>query len=257
MSRFLRGAKPPLVLMVQSRTPEDAIALIRRGIDEGAEAFGVQVCKLLPKYRTEQTYRRIFAAAEGLPLYVTNYRHHSNAGKTDAQLADELVQLADCGGELLDVMGDFFDPQPGELTTDPAAVEQQMRLIERIHAHGAEVLMSSHLKAYYPPERVIAVAKAQQSRGADIAKIVADDTTPEEEAEKLRLCALLKTELEIPYLFLASARNKVLRRVGPMLGACCWLCRLGDEEIATKAQPILRKVKAIRDNFELYEEDAE
>ncbi|MBQ7565935.1 MAG: type I 3-dehydroquinate dehydratase [Oscillospiraceae bacterium] len=256
MSGFLRGAKPPLVLMVQSRTPEDAIALMRRGIGEGAEAFGVQVCKLLPEHRTEGAYRRIFAAADGLPLYVTNYRHHTNEGKTDAQLAEELVQLADCGGELIDVMGDYFDPQPGELTTDPKAVEQQLRLIERIHAHGAEVLMSSHLKAYYPPERVIAVAKAQQSRGADIAKIVNDDTTAEEAAENLRLCALLKTELEIPYLFLSGKRSMVLRRVGPMLGACCWLCRLGDEESATKAQPILRRVKAIRDNFEYYEEDA-
>ena len=196
------------------------------------------------------TARKLFAAAEGLPIYVTNYRGHENTGKTDETLAQELLELADCGATLCDMMGDFYDPQPGELTTDERAVEKQMRLIEEIHAHGAEVLMSSHVKKYLPEERVVEILQAHERRGADIAKLVVGDTTMEELTENLRLCAALREKLGIPYLFLSGKQGGVMRRVGPMLGVCCWLCRCGDEELETKKQPLLKKMKAIRDNFE-------
>ena len=250
MGKFLCGKVPPLVVMIQFRTPDEAIDTMKKALDEGAEAFGVQICKFLPEYRTPEVYRRVFAAANGLPIYATNYRKHSNEGKTDDALAEELLEIADCGATLLDVMGDFFDPQPGELTEDEAAVEKQMRLIERIHARGAEALMSSHVKKYIPEERVVTILQAHERRGADIAKLVVGDTTPEEAMENLRICSALRQKLGIPYLFLSGKQNTVLRRCGPMLGVCCWLCRYGDEELATKSQPILRHMKAVRDNFE-------
>ena len=250
MRKFLQGTKPPLVVMIQFRTPDEAIDTMKKALDEGAEAFGVQICKFLPEYRTQETYKKVFAAAAGLPIYVTNYRGHSNEGKPDEVLAQELLELADCGAWLCDVMGDFYDPQPGELTTDERAVEKQMRLIEEIHAHGAEVLMSSHVKKYLPEEQVVSILQAHERRGADIAKLVVGDVTVEEQAENLRMCAALREKLGIPYLFLSGKMGQVMRRVGPMLGVCCWLCRYGDEELATKKQPILRHMKAIRDNFE-------
>ena len=256
MSRFLRGARPPLVVMLQFRSPDDAIETMKKAIDEGAEAFGVQACKFLPEYQTPEVYRKVFAAAQGLPLYVTNYRKGANKGKTDDEIAAGMLTLADCGGELIDVMGDLFDPQPGELTADPRAVEKQTRLLEQLHARGAEALMSSHVHKFLPAERLVALMQAHQSRGADITKVVVNDETTAEAMENLRLCAALSDELSIPYLLLSGDRNKVLRRVGPMLGVCCWLCRFGDEELATKTQPVLRHMKAVRDNFEFYEEDA-
>ena len=43
------------------------------------------------------------------PLYVTNYRIAKNEGKTDEQLAEELLEAAECGADLCDMMGDYFD----------------------------------------------------------------------------------------------------------------------------------------------------
>ena len=50
----------------------------------------------------------------------------SNVGKSDEALAEELLEFAECGATLLDVMGDFFDIFEGELTMNEKAVENKI-----------------------------------------------------------------------------------------------------------------------------------
>ena len=123
-STFLHRERPLLTCMVQASTPERIRELMAAAKPEGADAFGMQFCRMKPEFKSPRTYRELFEAASPLPVYATNYRKHENAGKTDEQLGEELLELADCGATLCDVMGDFFDPCPGEFTTDPAAVEK-------------------------------------------------------------------------------------------------------------------------------------
>ena len=52
-----------------------------------------------------------------------------NAGKSDEQLAAEILELAECGATLCDVMGDLYCRTEGELTMDNGAIEKQMKLI--------------------------------------------------------------------------------------------------------------------------------
>ena len=54
--------------------------------------------------------------------------------------------MADCGAELCDIMGDYFDKQPGEMTYNETAVKKQRNLIDKLHKRGAEVLMSTHIQ---------------------------------------------------------------------------------------------------------------
>lgn len=61
-----------------------------------------------------------------------------------------LLELAHCGATVCDVIGDLFDPQHGEMTTSPVAVNKQMALIEPPHGTYAEVLSSSHVLKYSP-----------------------------------------------------------------------------------------------------------
>ena len=68
---FLNHDKPLLVAMVQEETPQAAIAVILNSLQDGAEAFGIQLCILKPEYRNEATLRRIFAACHGKPIYIT------------------------------------------------------------------------------------------------------------------------------------------------------------------------------------------
>jgi 3-dehydroquinate dehydratase type I len=248
---FLNCETPLLTCMVQAKTPDRIKELIQASVPEGAEAFGMQFCKLQEEYRTPEVYRDLFAFASPYPVYVTNYRKHgSNIGKSDEILAAELLELAACGATLCDVMGDYFDPCEGEFTTDKDAVKKQMQLIEDLHARGAEVLMSSHILKFTPAERVLEVALEQQRRGADICKIVTKANTMEEQIENLRITELLKQHLQIPFLFLSGGENYIARRLGGTLGNCMTLCVHEYDALATKSQPLLRDMKQIRQLLE-------
>ena len=242
---FLSYEQPPLTCMVQAKTPERIKDLISRA--EGAEGFGMQFCRMMPEYRTKEIYRELFSLASPLPTYVTNYRYGYNEGKSDDELAEGILELADCGATLCDVMGDLFDKQDDELARDVSAIELQMKLIDELHAKGAEVLMSSHVFKFTPAERVLEIALEHKRRGADIAKIVTGASSMEEQLENLRIVHLLKAELGIPFLFLANGESRILRRVGGSLGNCMTLCVVEYDDLATKSQPLLSEMKTLRD----------
>ena len=246
---FLNHDRPLFTVMLQQDTPEGMIEVMKKSIPLGADAFGIQFESLPKEMRTPEVYKEIFANAGGLPTYVTNYRHGSNEGKTDDQLADELVELVGYGATLIDIMGDMFCPHPEEMTDDAEAIEKQKALIKRIHEAGGEVLMSSHVLKYIPCDRVLDIARGQKERGADIIKIVTGADNDIQQGDNLKTAAILKKELGAPYLFLSGGNCKVLRRVGPMLGVCMWLCVYEHHPRSTKAQPILSHAKAMWENF--------
>lgn len=246
---FLTKDEPMLVSMLQAYTPERVLELMEHSRAEGADAFGMQFCRMKKEYRTRETYERLFAAAGDRPVYVTNYRQGENSLKSDDQLARELCELAECGATLCDVMGDYFERTEGEMTYSERAIEKQMELIDEIHSVGAEVVMSSHVLKYTPAEQVLAIALEHQRRGADICKIVTGASSMEEEIENLRIVTLLKSELDIPFLFLSGGESRILRRIGGEVGCCMYLCVHEHDELATPAQPLISEVRAIRDNL--------
>ena len=245
---FLNYDKATLTTMVQAESPQRIKELIDKSIPEGAEAFGMQIERLLPEYRNAEVYKDIFSYTDK-PVYVTNYRCGNNKGKSDDVLAEELLQIAECGATLCDVIGDLYDRQPDEVAVDKNAVKKQMKLIEDLHKRGAEVLISSHILKYTPAERVLEVALEHQRRGADISKIVTGASTTEEQLENLKTLNLLKENLEIPFLFLTGGECNIIRRIGGELGCCMYLCVHGYDDLATPHQPLLKNIKAIRDNF--------
>jgi 3-dehydroquinate dehydratase type I len=243
---FLSYEKPVLTCMVQADNPDRIKELMDVSIPEGAEAIGMQFCQLKVEYRNEKTYRELFAYTD-LPIYVTNYRNHiSNIGKSDDVLAAELVELAECGATLCDVMGDYFDACEGELTMNKDAIKKQIHLIDELHDSGAEVLMSSHVFKFTPAERVLEIALEHQKRGADICKIVVGASNMAEQIENLRIINLLKENLNIPFLFLSVGECGIMRRIGGELGCCMYLCVHEYDELATKTQPLLCDMVKIR-----------
>lgn len=248
---FLNHENPLFTVMIQTPYADSAIRTIHRAIPEGADAFGLQTCKLLNEYRNIGTYQRIFAELEDRPVYITNYRHHANDGVDDDGIAAGLIMAAEAGGTLMDVMGDMFDRQPDELAIDAKAIDKQKKLIDRIHDKGGEVLMSSHVLKYTPAERVLEIAYEQEARGADIVKIVTGADTPEQEIENLRITHLLKQELKVPFLFLSGgSNNRIHRRLGCHFGCCMYLCVYEHDELATPSQPTIRHLKAMLEHFE-------
>ena len=245
---FLSYEKPLITCMVQAETPERIKELIT--LSDGAEAFGMQFCRLMPEYRKEEVYRELFEYTKA-PTYVTNYRYGYNEGKNDEELAEGLLTLAECGATLCDVMGDMFDKQDDEMARDDEAIKKQITLIDELHARGAEVLMSSHVFQFTPAERVLEIALEHKRRGADICKIVTGADTMEEQIENLRIVDMLKQKLDIPFLFLSVGKSHILRRIGASLGNCMTLCVYEYDALATKAQPLLKDVKLLRNTIEL------
>ena len=253
MGSFLHRGRPLMTVMIQTSSPAHARSVIYGASWEGADAFGLQLECLRPEDRSAETLASLYAAADGRPFYVTNYRGRFNEHAGDEELAEGLLRAADSGATLIDVIGDLYAPAEGQLTTDPAAVERQHRLIDALHEKGCEVLVSSHVMRYEPAERVLEIALAQKARGADIAKIVTAADTEDEELENLRTTALLRRELGIPFLFLSGGTHSRLhRQLGPMLGCCMWLAVYEHDESSTSAQPVLRTLRAMAQNFRNY-----
>lgn len=241
------SVRQPLTVILQCETPETAIGRIRNALWQGADAFGLQTERLKPEYQNPETYRRIFAQMNGKPVYATSYRKGFNAGKSDEELAKEILTLADCGAALCDVMGDLFCRDPEELTVDPEAVKKQKDLIGRLHEKGAEVLISSHLYKFAPAERVLEIAFEQKKRGADIVKIVTKAENMEQQIENLRITNLLKEQLGAPFLFLSGGECSLHRLLGLKLGCCTALCVVEHDVHSTASQPLLSVMKAARD----------
>lgn len=238
-----------LTCMVQGDNPDRIKELIKKADLQGAEAFGIQFERMDNHYRKAELYKDLFAFVKDKPTYVTNYRHDKNDGKSDEQLADELLELADCGADLCDMMGDYFDKQPGEMTYNETAVAKQKDLIGKLHERGAKVLISSHIKKFTTAEKVLEIALSHQNRGADISKIVVGAENAEQQIENLKIINLLKKKLNIPFLLLSDGECKILRRIGGELGCCMYLCVCEYDDFSTPQQPLLKKIKAIRDNM--------
>ena len=205
MTSFINSNRPILTAMIKSRKKGDILNEIEKILDEGTDAFGFQL-EIFEEAHSEENLKDIFQAMRGKPVYVTNYLRWNadESKKNDDILTEELYLAAQCGATLIDVRGDTFDPCHGELTYKESAVERQTKFIKELHAIGAEVLMSSHILEFTPTHTVLEYALAQQSRGADIAKIVTAANTPEELNENFRIITELKEKLNIPSLFLCG-----------------------------------------------------
>ncbi len=246
---FLSHSKPVFTVMYQVDTLDGTLfASIERARAKGADAFGFQLEPLRRIYRKEESLCDLFQnKMKGLPVYVTSYRYQENEGMTDEECIAELLRALRCGATLADVMGNAFDRKSEmEISYDPAAVKRQRALIDRIHKMGKEVLMSSHTNCYLPAERVLAIAKEHESRGADMAKVVTRAETPEEEAEAFRTLALLKKEMKIPFLYLVSGEcTSALRLTSPALGNALALCVESYLPLSTQFQPPIETAKAV------------
>ena len=239
-----------LTVILQCDNPDTAIGRIRNANMLGADAYGLQVESLKPEFQNPAVYKKIFSEGKGRPFYVTYYRRKDNSGKTDEELAEGLVTLAESGAALCDMMGDLFCRHPEEMTDDETAIKKQMELIDLLHQKGAQVLMSSHVCKYIPAERVLEIALEQKRRGADIIKIVTKADSMEQQLENLRITDLLKRELGAPFLFLSGGECTLHRRLGIKLGCCMALCVYEHDAQSTATQPLLSTMKKLRDEID-------
>lgn len=240
---FIRSDKPLKTAMIQVKTADEAIASIESGLKQGADAFGWQLECLNADQINQKTLENVFSAGCGMPFYVTNYKWASGGDKPEEQYFDELLLALKCGATLIDMPGDSFSPAPDQLTYDQQAIRKQVEFSQKVHDLGGELLISSHVPDFRSEDYVLGMAFEQKRRGADIAKIVTFSHDDEQLTDNLKTTVRLRETLGIPFLFLSGGEKCRLHRlVGPLLGACMWLCVAYRAPITTPPQPLLSDV---------------
>ena len=242
---FLRLQSPYLAAIIEGATPEATLASILKCEHEGAEAFAVSLTAWERDRLTLEELSRVFRCT-GRPMMPLCYRSGNLAAdRVDDDARAELLLLAvDAGAAACDIMGDMYDPAPRERTRDKLAIEKQKRLIDRIHAKGAEVLMSSHApNEFLTAEEILEHLSDFVSRGADIPKIVVRADSADEVIEAFRTTVLLGRELKVPFVHLCSGRyGRLQRYVAPSLGAAL---TFGVESSMQGPQPLVSSARGL------------
>jgi len=247
---FFNRQDTAVTLLYSPSSISEAVAVARSALMDGADAIAVELTRIPLEERTEEKFRQLMRSVR-LPFMFIDYRSDRFLGADDDARQEYLLLAARCGAEVIDVMGDLYDPSPLELTRDPAAIKKQKALIERIHALGAKVIMSSHMPSVErSAEEVLEHLLEQSSRGADILKIVVGIDNEKAMVEALRTLLLLHEKLEKPFVFLGGGRyNRFIRYIGPQFGAAIEFAVHDYLPDPPYDQPTIRSFKGVMANF--------
>ncbi len=247
---FLNQSKPVVTGIFAGQTPQELIAEARFAEFEGADGIAVELCDLKPEFRNAESLKPVIDSVN-LPFMFVFYRNDRQQNLDDDARQEVLLAAVDAGASIIDVMGDLYDPSPLELTHNPAAIDKQKRLIDKIHARGADVVMSSHMSTTpRTAEQVLEHLLEQKSRGADLLKIVTAVNTPEELAEAFRTTLLLKQELNSPFVHLCNGKfARPHRFMGPALGVSVFFAVPRYEPRYGMGQPSVRAFRNVLDNY--------
>jgi hypothetical protein len=252
------------VNVIREQDPGSAIANIKNAEYDGAQAHDLHLARLGPQFHTHKHFRQIISTT-AKPILALNYRHM--AEMTDEERVKLQLLAIEAGAAGVDIQADVFDPNPAdspgaalpdtdngkpkELSMDPAVIEKQMKLIEQIHAMGAEVLLSSHTRVVMSCEQVVAHALEMQSRGPDIVKIVSVCKNEDQLVEAFKSIVALKRVMKVPFQYQCHGEHsKLVRVVGPMLGSMLVFCNQRYTANTFLEQPLVHAMRSVFQNVD-------
>ncbi len=247
-SFFNRDSALVTALLTQGDSVEKILTLITEAVVAGADAIAIELGSLSPELRTPDNFRLFLSAAPELPFMFILYRNDKWLGSDDEARQKYLLAAVSAGAEVVDVMGDLFAPAPLELTFEAEAIEKQKNLISEIHARGGKVIMSSHIyNQARSAEQVLEHLREQESRGADILKIVTGVSSAEELLEAFRATMLLHQQLDKPFVHLSNGRfSRPHRFLGPKLGSAIAFAVFAE---TPQSQPTIGQLKSVLQNI--------
>lgn len=236
--KFSESGKPIIIGVVKEPTADAAISTIKNCEKEGATAFDLHVSLLEGKEREPESLARIFTECDSPILAV----HYNNLPKgitqknTSEERMAELVRAVEVGAAGIDMQGytfckepratlvgkdekkyPFVTANPKEVVLDDAVITRQRQIIDRVHALGGEVLMSTHTGVYLNTEQIVSLALEIEKREVDIIKLVTPVNTKEEVVEALgSIIELQKNIKNAKIHFHCSGRlGRITRYIAP------------------------------------------
>ena len=208
-----------------------------------------------------------------LPILALNYNGKydwSDAGyDTEEARVDLLLRAVEAGAAGIDMQGytfhrpskdgfcgedkySFTKANPKEVVTDEAIIAKQCELIDKVHAMGAEVLLSCHPGVFLNCEQALDLVRFLEKRNPDIIKIVIMAETEEEMLECIRTMITLKKEIKTPVSYHAGGKWGALTRVvNPALGGQIAFCVDHFTESSTLGQLELKMAVETIENLKL------
>lgn len=246
---FLNKPYPVITGIMAGQTPQELIAESRNSEFEGAQGIAISLADLKPEFRNHESLKSVIEAVN-LPFMFFFYRDDKWGNSEDDSRQELLLTAADAGASMIDVMGDLYDPSPMEITHNKNAIDKQKRLIDRIHAKGADVVISSHMQCARTTEQVVEHLREVEARGADVVKIVTTVNTADELAEAFRTTMTLKRELKTPFIHLCNGKfSRPHRFLCPSLGVSIFFAVSHYEPRYGMGQPTIRAMKKVLDNI--------
>lgn len=215
----LCGNETAILLLATPTSVEHAIALARTARDDGADGVALELNKFPVELRTVENFRKIVSSVK-LPFMFNDYRCDVFYGADDEARMDTLLKASEAGAQLIDVMGDLYCASPFEIATDELAVRRQRETIEKVHAFGSKVIMSSHiLDRSRTADEAIAQLRMQEERGADFVKLVTMAYTHTDFLEGIQTLMRLDREMKTPWIYLnGGPYARMQRMMGPHFG---------------------------------------
>lgn len=247
---FFNRQSAAVTLLHAPETVAEAVAVARNAEMDGADAVALELHRMPREERSVENFQQVIRSVQ-LPFMFIDYRYDVAFGSDDDARQESLMMAVDAGAEVVDVIGDLYDPSPRELTVNPEAIEKQKALIARIHERGGKALMSSHMPTEaLKAEEVLAHLQEQSSRGADILKIVVKVDSEEECVEAVRTMLLLHRSLNKPYIYLASGRfSRFIRYIGPKFGVAVEFGVHDYSERSSYFQPTIKSFQNVLQNM--------
>ena len=240
---FAKQKSPIILSVIKERTPAAAIAVIKNATLEGAEGFDLHLSTLDPEYINVESLSKIISATKKpvLALHYNGDYFNKRLGLSDEERMRQLTIAAEAGAAAVDMQGYTFEKdmataleggtqsfvasKPREVTLRQETIEKQRAFIDKIHALGAEVVLSTHTGVMMTAEQMVELAKTLEARGADVVKIIEKATCVDDIPECFRTVIALKKVMNVPFAcHLEGKLGKVTRIVAPMLGSYMVFC---------------------------------
>ena len=258
---------PAIAGVIRERNVRGAIAEIKNCTYDGADMIDLHMSCL---EKTDVESLRSIISSTKLPVLALNYNNTyewADAGFDEEACAESFLRAVEAGAAGVDIQGYTFDlpskkgfcgedkysftkGNPKEIVTDENIISKQCELIEKVHAMGAEVLLSCHPGIPMNSEQVVELALFLEKRNPDIIKIVTRADDEDDLAESIRTMLMLKKEVKTPIAYHAGGKAGTASRIiNPLLGGQIAFCVDRYNEGSTMEQIDLRTAMAIVTNM--------
>ncbi len=267
MEKLSKLNSPAIAGVIREKSIASAIAEIKNCMYDGADMIDLHMSCL--ENMDVETLKKIISSSK-LPVLALNYNSDydwQNCNFTEEERIQSFFDAVKAGAAGIDMQGYTFDIKskdgffgddkysftkgnPKEIVTDEEIISKQCEFIEKIHAKGAEVLLSCHPGIPMNTEQIVDLALFLEKRNPDIIKIVTIATNEEELLESFKAMTALKKELKTPVSYHAGGSAGSLSRIiNPVLGSHMIFCVDRFSQSSTMEQLDLKTVRTIVDNM--------